>query len=497
MVANVKMIFGVKLRQLRKKRGYSLKELAKRAQLSVSYLNEIENGKKYPKADKIQSLAQALEVDFDFLVSQRLDDRHSYIQQVLDSSALHKFPFHLFGIELQDLFSLIPNAPNEGQAFVKALFETARGYDMRINDFLHTALRCYQEMNGNYFKEIESAVIDFRKEVGWRRDEPLSLNGVVEALQERYGASTDLSELARYESLNTVRSLCNPDSPNVLYVNPRLSELQKVFMVAREIGYRKLSVSARGAASPDFGVDNFERVLNAFKASYFASALFMDPDTFAKRLSEYFSQPRWDAEGFRDLIESFGVTPEMFFYRLSEVLPHSFSLDKLHFLRFDHAQSGGYQLTKKLNMSQVHIPTGLELHESFCRRWLSIRVIQDYVKQYGYGPGQQVVGVQRSTGINQKDEFLCFAVAQPLSLESNTITSVTIGFQVNARLRKHIAFLDDGAIPREVIGETCERCPLLPDECLVRSVEPVIFDRRQLRKKQRSDIEKLLGAEFY
>ena len=58
----VRLIFGLKLRELRQERGLSPAELARACDVSVSYLNEIEKGKKYPKADKILSLSKALEV---------------------------------------------------------------------------------------------------------------------------------------------------------------------------------------------------------------------------------------------------------------------------------------------------------------------------------------------------------------------------------------------------------------------------------------------------
>ncbi|HLE37940.1 MAG TPA: helix-turn-helix transcriptional regulator, partial [Candidatus Acidoferrales bacterium] len=50
---NVAVIFGLKLHHLREAKGYGLKELSEKVGLSPSYLNEIEKGKKYPKADKI------------------------------------------------------------------------------------------------------------------------------------------------------------------------------------------------------------------------------------------------------------------------------------------------------------------------------------------------------------------------------------------------------------------------------------------------------------
>ena len=59
---NAKIILGLKVKQLRQHKNMSFVELSKAAGMSVSYLNEIEKGKKYPKPDKLKSLAQALGV---------------------------------------------------------------------------------------------------------------------------------------------------------------------------------------------------------------------------------------------------------------------------------------------------------------------------------------------------------------------------------------------------------------------------------------------------
>ena len=50
---SLRFILGLKLRNLRQERGLSLTALAGQAGLSVSYLSEIEAGRKHPKPDKL------------------------------------------------------------------------------------------------------------------------------------------------------------------------------------------------------------------------------------------------------------------------------------------------------------------------------------------------------------------------------------------------------------------------------------------------------------
>ncbi len=69
---NIKLIFGIKLKHLRLKKLLLPQQLAEKAGISNSYLNEIEKGEKYPKTDKINALAAALQVKYDDLVSLKL-----------------------------------------------------------------------------------------------------------------------------------------------------------------------------------------------------------------------------------------------------------------------------------------------------------------------------------------------------------------------------------------------------------------------------------------
>jgi transcriptional regulator with XRE-family HTH domain len=54
--------FGVNLHRIRRKRGFTQEELAHRVGMDVSYLSELENGRKEPCLRKMQELSQALSV---------------------------------------------------------------------------------------------------------------------------------------------------------------------------------------------------------------------------------------------------------------------------------------------------------------------------------------------------------------------------------------------------------------------------------------------------
>ncbi len=100
---DLKTIFGIKLKQLRESRHFTLAELGRACGLSASYLAEIEAGKKYPKVGKIWQIAEALGCSFDDLVSTRLGHEFSELQAFLTSPGVRDFPFDLFGVPAAEL----------------------------------------------------------------------------------------------------------------------------------------------------------------------------------------------------------------------------------------------------------------------------------------------------------------------------------------------------------------------------------------------------------
>ena len=100
---NIKLIFGLKLRQYRLDRQYSLSQLSKKSSVSISYLNEMEKGKKYPKTDKIISISEALEVDYDQLISLQLGKKLAPVSELIRSNMLNELPLEFFGIEPADI----------------------------------------------------------------------------------------------------------------------------------------------------------------------------------------------------------------------------------------------------------------------------------------------------------------------------------------------------------------------------------------------------------
>lgn len=76
-------MIGKNIAEIRKKRGYSLSELANLANVSKSYLSNIERSiNKNPSLEVMQKIARVLNVDFMMLIEPELDiDSHLYVEQ--------------------------------------------------------------------------------------------------------------------------------------------------------------------------------------------------------------------------------------------------------------------------------------------------------------------------------------------------------------------------------------------------------------------------------
>jgi transcriptional regulator with XRE-family HTH domain len=478
----VRVIFGLKLRELRQEQSLSPADLARACDVSLSYLNEIEKGKKYPKADKILSLSKALGVRYDQLTSLELPRRLEPISDLLQSKLLKEFPLEMYGLEPARIIELIANAPVKMNAFVSTIFEIARNYEMRQEDFFLAALRSYQEMHDNYFEDLEQ---DVRAFVGSHRLDttaPFDLSQLELVLTEEYGYTIDRETLGQHPvaTQGRLRSVFQPKARRLL-LRPGLSRGQQAFVLGREVAFNYLKLKERPYVSTTTKVGSFDEVLNNFKASYFASALLMEEDALVRDLKRAFGARKWNADLLMNLLATYDVSPEMFMQRLTTLLPRHFGLQSLFFLRFDQAHAAApYELSKELHLARLHNPHGNELHEHYCRRWISLRLLDELrAAAPDTATPHTAIGAQRSHYFGTDDEYLCLTIARAAG-PAQPAVSVTVGIRCDDNLRAQVRFLADPALLLKVVNETCERCPIA--DCESRAAAPTEIERQAQRQ---------------
>ncbi len=494
MSANlVNIIFGMKVRQARTEAGMTLSKFAKKAKLSPSYATEIEKGRKYPRADKIMQMAAVLGRDYDDLVSIKLSPSLAFLESTLSSAILARFPFEEFGFEAEDLVHLLTREPEKASALLHAILEFIRRYDLQEEDFLRAALRSYQEIHENYFPELEEAALAFTAIIGQKygltADSLPERETLETILRQEYGYQIDLTTIGGNEALSGYRSVFVPGAS--FYINDKLYARQVKFLLARELGYQYLGLEERSHTSTPDRIDSFGQLMNDFKAAYFGGALLMPRAVILEDIGQFLEMTTWNPQPLQDMLAKFDVTPEMLFYRFSELIPQAFGI-QLHFMRF-HRSNGRFQLIKHLNMNRLLVPSGIGLHEHYCRRWLSVtllRQIEDDAppsETATYAPP----AAQLSEFLESGERFLSFGFSRSMVLTPGVTSSVIVGFRVDDQLKQTVGFCEDTAVPTAIINETCERCPLMAEQCQVRAAEPTQLQAQQISLERQKALSQL------
>lgn len=477
---NIRIIFGLKLKQLRKERNLSLQELSDKSGVSVSYLNEIEKSKKYPKADKVFRLAEALEVNYDYMVSLQLEDKMKPIADLLHSDILSELPLDLFGIDPSSFIELLSDTPTKLNAFIITLMDISRAYDITLEEFFLSSLRAYQEMHDNYFPELEIQAQSFKENF----QVPLLPNfkQLKHILESEYHYEVISYDFEKEVNLSKTRSLMLPGkSPKFLF-NPNLTENQKIFAIGRELGYAYLNLKNRPYSSSWITVNSFEEVLQHFQASYFSCAMLMEEKEITKDLDSFFAQQTLDHEHLLSLIEKYNVTPETLVYRLTNILPKHFGLKELFFLRIGkNVPSGQFSLNKELHLTGIHHPHGSKNQEDYCRRWVSATIFDDFS-----GSQASRIGKAQYSFYPDGQSYFVFAIAYQSGMKRQEQISISFGLKVNTQFKRKVKFHNDQQIQLKHVGTTCQACPV--ENCEVRVAPPTKLQKMQSQKDKENKL---------
>jgi hypothetical protein len=481
----IKLIFGLKLKQIRTDKSLSLFGLSKLSGLSKSYLNEIENGKKYPKPDKIVILSEKLDVPYDQMVSLKLDKNLAPIGDLMQSKILKEIPLELFGIKESNLIDIVANAPVKVNAFISTIIEIAQHYNFSRESFYLASVRSFQQANNNYFEDLEQSVLKFAKAYHINLEAAITSKDLEDILVEEYGYTIQKDALSEYEALGSLRSVFVPKTKTLLLTN-EIDEAQRSFIYAKELAYNFLETKERLFTFPWIKFDTFDQVLNNFYASYFAGALIISNAKIKSQLSNLFEKDIFDSTLFLKTLEDYNVSPESFYQRLTNILPKAFNIQNLFFLRFTHrTESNRYHLKKELHLSHQHSPHSNEANEHYCRRWVSLKVLEDI----SINKNEHVFDIQISNYQDDGVKYLVLSSATRDPFKENHYRSISIGLLINRQLQRKLNFLEDPNIKTQNVGVTCERCNI--QDCEVRQSPAIILDKAARNKKIESIVEEL------
>jgi len=272
-----------------------------------------------------------------------------------------------------------------------------------------------------------------------------------------------------------------------LYLNEELNESQIRFLMAREIGFTFLDLTERHYETRIIDVSNYEKLLNNFKASYFAGALLIDESSIKNDLQTFFIKTTWQPNYILTLLKKYNATPEMFFQRLMTILPEHFNIDDLFFLRL-HSSSDlkTFSITKELHLNKLHEPYANYTDEKYCRRWVSIEVLKKI--RVMKGEDALVADGQISDYHNSDNKYLLWSIAKK-NHNAKEGTSVNIGLKLNGHLNNTIKFINDPKLTTKTVHTTCQRCSV--EDCLQRATNPAILEKENELKEIEETLNQL------
>ena len=471
----IKTVFGLKMKQFRQKKNYSLQDLAHITGVSKSYLNEIENGKKYPKHDKISQLASALNCTYDDLVSTKLDKSLAPITEILQSDFFKEIPLDLFGINRNNLISIISDAPKKVTAFINTLIEISKNYNLSKERFYFAVVRSFQELYDNYFPEIEEKANNYILENNIST-KPKSAE-FEELLKKQFEYEIKSLDLEQYGASGKLRSLFIPEK-KLLLLNALLDEDQKTFILAKEIGFNVLNLNPRPNTYSWLDFTSFEELLNNYYAAYFAGSLLIRKETLTQKLSDFFQNEEWNPTHFENLIQEFTNS------RLTNILPQELGIKDLFYLCFTKKKnSDKIQILKELHLNQQQAPHANATSEHYCRRWIAVKNLSNLKENEKVTDAQ--ISHYKDTGLT----YLVISTSQKNPFSDGTNRSYCIGILLNSNALKKIKFAKSNQIKTVDVGITCEFCSI--SDCEVRKAPPLRLEKQIFNENMKKSIQKI------
>lgn len=473
----IRLIFGLKLKQFRVDKGWSLQELSERCEISPSYLNEIEKGKKYPKTDKILALANALQIPYDDLISSDLKKALGPTGEILKTSFFTDIPFEFFGIEPSQVIEMIANAPAKFSALVNTLIKIGRSYNVSVEKLYFAVLRSYLEIHKDYFPELEKIAESFTL------TEEITEQSLKKYLRVEHNLTADTFDPEKFTALVGLRTVVVPKTKKI-YLNKSLSPQQRFFALARETGFRFMNIKTRPFTSTWVSVNSFDEVFNNFKASYFAACILIPKNELIRDFEKFLNQSRFSRSVFFNILNKYPVSAETIFYRMFSLFPAFFGLEKIYFLKFESTSGASdAKLVKEIHLVGQHDPQESR-NEHYCRRWAGISILEDL---HHAASTIEVIKTQISNFDHRGNTYFEISVAK--TTQSGGQESITFGLELSDEVRSKIAFLGDPKIGERQVGQTCEKCSIF--DCKERVAAPKALSRERHLSEIHKAIEQL------
>jgi XRE family transcriptional regulator, fatty acid utilization regulator len=366
------LVFGRRLRHLRRARGLTLARLGGRVDRSAPYLSQLENGRREPTLSLVGELADALGVEPAEQLAADAPTRRAELEVAVERAQNDPL-YASLGLPRLTPSARVPDAALE---HIVRLYEELRNRQQvraatpEEARKANAALRAEMRERDNHFPEIEGLAREALSAVDYRGHGPLSPRALDE-IAGHYGFVVEAVD----DMPSSIRSLTDLRHRRI-YI-PQRDELG--IQLARSVVLQTLGHFVLGHEDPhDFAEFLRQRV----EANYFAGAVLCPEPAAVAFLSEAIAEHDASVE---DLAEQFYVSYEMAAHRFTNLATRHFGMP-VHFVRSDEQGV----IWKAYENDGVPFPTdpdGAIEGQRLCRHWGTrqvFRTAQRYAMHYQY-----------------------------------------------------------------------------------------------------------------
>jgi transcriptional regulator with XRE-family HTH domain len=364
------VVFGQRLRHLRKRSGLTLDALGAEIGSSASYLSQLENGHREPRLSTVNHLAEALGCQPADLLSSAAPSRRAELEVALARiqeepgyQALrlpYVKPSRLDGAALEHIVTLFDEFRRLSAGTPRATQDKAAAVGSLGARAANAAMRDEMRRRDNYFEEIEQVATAALDAIGYTGSGALSERHLTD-LAAHFGFS-----IARVQDLPPSTRSITDTAHRVVYVPQR--NVAGGVRPSRSVIAQTLGHFALGHTEPA----NFEGyVRQRVEANYFAGALLAPERSLVQVLAD--AKQKEDIS-IEDLSEIFYVSYEMAAHRLTNLITRHFGI-RVHFQRSDPEGL----LWKAYENDGVLLPADIDgtiEGQRLCRWWSSRRAYE-------------------------------------------------------------------------------------------------------------------------
>ncbi len=346
------MMFGQRLRHLRRARGLTLAELGQRVGRAPSALSLLENGRREPKLSLLGALAEALHVPPSELLSRRPPNRRAQLEIAIEEAQADP-AYAALGLPHLKVGARVPNDVLEHLVALHGALRRQRSKPTATPEEARAAnavLRQKMRERGNYFAAIEQAAAQTLEAVGYR-DGALS-QGTMLSIVTKHGFTVRyVQDLPR-----SVRSVTDLRNRRIYVKQESIGMHTPRTILLQTIGHFVLG----HAAPADFADFLRQRV----EANYFAAAVLVPEQPAVRFLREAMAARTASVEDLRDV---FSVSYEMAAHRFTNLATHHLGL-QCHFVKNDE---GGiiYKAYENDGLVFPADASGAIEGQRMCRHW--------------------------------------------------------------------------------------------------------------------------------